>query len=61
VNCIHCHQIGESEKTEDILLPRKSNCVTCHSPKDGARSDCATCHGFHSAPTKLTDALMLKE
>jgi hypothetical protein len=61
VDCVRCHEASKSEKTEDILLPKKSSCVTCHSPKGGARSDCATCHGFHSTPTKLTDARTLKD
>jgi hypothetical protein len=48
--CASCHDAGESKRTEDILLPKKSSCVVCHSPKGGVRNDCATCHGFHSRP-----------
>ena len=50
MSCVECHDVGRSVKTEDILLPTKASCVTCHSPKGGARNDCATCHGFHSRP-----------
>jgi hypothetical protein len=50
VNCADCHDVEKSVKTSDILLPTKASCVTCHSPEGGARSDCATCHGFHSKP-----------
>lgn len=49
VDCTHCHKANQSEKTEDIMLPTKSSCVTCHSPKGGVKNDCATCHGFHSS------------
>lgn len=52
VNCVSCHAVEKSEKTDDILLPAKSSCVTCHSPKGGVRNDCATCHGFHSTSAK---------
>jgi len=61
VNCASCHEVGESAKTEDILLPTKASCVTCHSPHGGARNDCATCHAFHSKPSNRTSGLMLKE
>lgn len=57
MSCVSCHEAGQSEKTEDILLPTKSSCVTCHSPKGGARNDCATCHGFHSPTPKIADGL----
>ncbi|MEO7300369.1 MAG: cytochrome c3 family protein [Verrucomicrobiota bacterium] len=57
VSCAECHKVRQSETTEDILLPKKSSCVTCHSPKGGVRNDCATCHGFHSAPTKFSETL----
>ncbi len=56
VDCTHCHKASQSDRTEDILLPTKASCVTCHSPKGGVRSDCATCHGFHSsADVKLVE------
>ncbi len=52
MSCTDCHDVGKSMKTEDVLLPARASCVTCHSPKGGARNDCATCHGFHSRPQK---------
>ncbi len=53
VTCAECHDARKSEKTEDILLPMKSTCVACHSPKGGVKNDCATCHGFHAGGRTL--------
>lgn len=54
VDCARCHDVARSERTEDILLPKKSSCVTCHSPAGGVRNDCATCHGFHSSNRRIS-------
>jgi len=49
MNCNACHgQVLQSAKTSDISLPDKASCVTCHSPKGGVVSTCATCHDFHN-------------
>ena len=49
MKCEACHgQVVKSEKTSDINLPDKASCVTCHSPKGGVVSTCATCHDFHN-------------
>ena len=49
MKCEACHgQVVKSEKTSDINLPDKASCVTCHSPKGGVVSTCATCHDYHN-------------
>ena len=49
MSCEACHgQALQSVKTSDILLPDKASCVTCHSPKGGVISTCATCHDYHN-------------
>ncbi|MCZ7648596.1 MAG: cytochrome c3 family protein [Planctomycetota bacterium] len=48
LNCLECHNTATtSEKTSDVLLPGKSNCVVCHSLKGGASSNCNECHLYH--------------
>ncbi len=49
MDCNACHgQVLQSAKTSDISLPDKASCVTCHSPKRGVVSTCATCHDYHN-------------
>ena len=49
MSCEACHgQVLQSEKTSDVNLPDKASCVTCHSPKGGVVSTCATCHDYHN-------------
>jgi hypothetical protein len=49
MNCEACHgQVLQSKLTSDINLPDKASCVTCHSPKGGVVSTCATCHDYHN-------------
>jgi predicted CXXCH cytochrome family protein len=46
--CTACHQgARESERTADVLIPKIESCRDCHSPKGGARHDCAACHRYH--------------
>ena len=52
VACTECHGAKTSRETSDILLPRKDNCISCHSPKGGVPNSCATCHGYHNFPGK---------
>jgi mono/diheme cytochrome c family protein len=47
VNCEHCHAVGTSRQTSDILLPSQQLCVTCHQPSGGAPANCAACHSYH--------------
>jgi predicted CXXCH cytochrome family protein len=53
VPCATCHAAAASDLTSDILMPKKSVCVECHSPaghgpSSGARHDCALCHSYHT-------------
>ena len=50
LDCNVCHHTAQSRETSDILMPVKANCVTCHSPKGKAVSECMTCHIFHAPP-----------
>jgi hypothetical protein len=47
LNCAECHKAKTSERTADVLLPAINNCMSCHNPRAGARSDCAECHQYH--------------
>jgi len=46
--CVECHKASASTQAADILLPGQKTCATCHSPKGGARNDCAACHWYHN-------------
>ena len=48
LDCNFCHHAMESRETSEILMPVKANCVTCHSPKGKAVSECITCHTYHA-------------
>ena len=48
VACAECHRAGRSKSTADILLPFKSTCAACHSPRGGVADSCATCHVYHT-------------
>jgi hypothetical protein len=49
IACAQCHDAVHSQDTQDILLPAKETCATCHSPRGGVVNTCATCHTFHNA------------
>jgi hypothetical protein len=73
VDCLSCHgaarngtakpEVGAESSTtkDDVLIPRKENCVQCHSPArtvsgvkmGGVRSDCVTCHSYHHGDVPL--------
>jgi len=50
LDCNKCHRAMTSRKTEDVLMPAKADCVTCHRPERKVVSDCITCHGYHAVP-----------
>jgi len=52
VSCEDCHHAMQSRDTTDVLMPRKANCVTCHSPAGKVVAECITCHTYH-APSSL--------
>jgi hypothetical protein len=46
--CIQCHASAEqSGRTEDLLMPGRSFCLSCHTSRGGARTTCVECHEFH--------------
>jgi hypothetical protein len=47
MKCTECHKAETSSRTKDVLLPAINNCMSCHNPQAGARSDCAECHQYH--------------
>jgi pSer/pThr/pTyr-binding forkhead associated (FHA) protein len=51
VDCETCHRgVRESVSTADVLMPRRAECMTCHSPRGEtaqAGSSCRTCHEYH--------------
>lgn len=51
VACIDCHDALKSSDTADVIMPAKSACVACHSPKavkGPAPSNCSFCHSYHT-------------
>lgn len=46
--CTDCHPATSSHETRDVLLPKLSNCISCHSPQGGVAHSCVTCHGYHN-------------
>ena len=47
ITCARCHDAEHSRDTADVILPSRTTCVECHSPKGGVANDCSTCHSFH--------------
>jgi hypothetical protein len=53
LKCEECHHAKESERTTDVLMPKKADCAKCHSPNAKPKvvaSDCITCHTYHAPP-----------
>jgi hypothetical protein len=48
IACSQCHDAIHSQETSDVILPSKTSCVECHSPKGGVSSNCSTCHTYHT-------------
>ncbi len=47
LQCESCHKnVAESSETADVLLPSRSDCLTCHAPSR-APDRCAVCHIYH--------------
>jgi len=53
MSCVSCHhEVYESTKTSDLLLPGVETCQECHTSLSGKGqsqvvSDCIMCHSFH--------------
>jgi hypothetical protein len=57
VDCAKCHAAKQSKDTADVIMPGKSACVECHSPRGKkVASNCAFCHTYHQplVPTAVT-------
>ncbi len=52
IACTQCHDAVHSRETSDVILPSKTTCVECHSPKSGVASSCSTCHSYHTPQAK---------
>jgi hypothetical protein len=51
--CAECHAAEGSERTADIILPKRESCVQCHGPKVGVSESCSTCHHYHNPPVQM--------
>ncbi len=46
--CTDCHDVRNSSKTEEVLIPTIDNCLQCHNRSStSAHSNCLTCHNYH--------------
>lgn len=49
--CSECHAAAKSQSSADVLLPRVSECRSCHLGEGAAKpkvpSSCAMCHAYH--------------
>ncbi|UTA46828.1 hypothetical protein L1F30_11720 [Simiduia sp. 21SJ11W-1] len=46
--CADCHAAKTSEQADDVLLPERRQCQSCHNQKaPEPLQQCATCHQFH--------------
>lgn len=51
--CDNCHKAVDSEVANEVLLPRVSECASCHGKtkakiETAASGDCVECHSFHT-------------
>ncbi|MCK5769305.1 FHA domain-containing protein [Algiphilus sp.] len=56
VDCGDCHAAESSADADELLLPGIETCRTCHggvASKQGVRSTCIDCHGFHVATESI--------
>lgn len=51
--CSECHAAATSQSSADVLLPRVSECRSCHMGEGAAKpkvpSSCAMCHAYHKS------------
>lgn len=55
-SCDSCHAAATSTVSSDVLLPDIATCRSCHvgvAAREGVRSTCVDCHGFHTATSAL--------
>ncbi len=53
VGCAACHQAATSASADDVLMPGRASCTSCHGGSHAEAgllpSTCVDCHGFHIA------------
>jgi hypothetical protein len=47
-HCIACHNVLDTNKTSEIILPGIASCIKCHSPETGVDHSCVLCHTYHN-------------
>lgn len=47
IACSSCHNVTQSHRTADILLPGVRSCASCHNPKAAPGENCILCHDYH--------------
>ncbi|HEY5070519.1 MAG TPA: hypothetical protein VII63_00665 [Caulobacteraceae bacterium] len=62
LTCGVCHAARQSDRSEDVLLPRIAQCAACHGKAQAAQAApaaCAECHSYHApgAPTSRLSVL----
>lgn len=58
-DCGDCHEVKQSKKSEEVLLPGIKVCRDCHGGEDAIGlldSTCVTCHKFHTPGALLLGA-----
>ncbi len=54
VDCSSCHRAARtSTKTEDVLIPKMSNCLPCHGATGASQDYCTQCHLYHDKSKEL--------
>ena len=65
IDCETCHKgVRESVQTSDVLMPRRADCTSCHSPdakSSQAGSSCRTCHEYHLHPQRPVASVALAQ
>jgi ribosomal protein L40E len=65
IDCETCHKgVRDSVATSDVLMPRRADCTTCHSPDaktSQAGSSCRTCHEYHLRPQRPAATALLAQ
>lgn len=54
IECSSCHRAARaSTKTEDVLIPKLENCLSCHGSTGTPQDRCAQCHLYHDKSKEL--------
>lgn len=65
IDCETCHKgVRGSVATGDVLMPRRADCTSCHSPNakaSQAGSSCRACHEYHLRPQRPVASALLAQ